>query len=186
MSKEFEALSIIIETLSNDKGRVMCRKELDVLIQALERLESIENADPSTALECLEEISKEEVLFKNRNTIYMGGEKSNSFTYKDTIGNHFKEIEEIKQFLLKAQEMEKEITKYKQIKEQLGCPLEVVERAIKNGIYNGVPEYISAVGLVYMLGRFYLTCFDENGKPDGSYLISEYKKTWWLKEDRSE
>lgn len=64
-------------------------------------------------LEALEEIGKEECLFKNRNTIYMDGEKVNSFTYKDTIGNHFKGIDTIKQALIKKQETEKENAKLK-------------------------------------------------------------------------
>lgn len=64
--------------------------------------------------------------------------------------------------------------------------LDKIEKALKNGIWNGVPEHIQSVGLVYMLGKFYFTCFDENGKPTGSYALSEYKKTWWLEQDRSE
>lgn len=59
----------------------------------------------SKELEILEEISKEEVLFKDRNTVYMGGEKVNSFTYKDTIGNHFKGIEDIKQALIELEQL---------------------------------------------------------------------------------
>jgi len=62
----------------------------------------------------------------------------------------------------------------------------IVEKALINGIWNAVPEYIRAVGLVYMAGRFYLTCFDENGKTTGSYPLIGYKITWWLKKDRSE
>jgi len=38
----YEAFCTIIETLSNDKGRVMCRKELDILGQALQRLDKYE------------------------------------------------------------------------------------------------------------------------------------------------
>lgn len=64
--------------------------------------------------------------------------------------------------------------------------LDKIERALKNGIWNGVPEHIQSVGLVYVLGKFYFTCFDENGRTTGSYPLSEYNKTWWLKEDRSE
>ena len=60
----------------------------------------------SKELEILEDISKEECLFKDRNTIYMGGEKSNSFTHKDTIGNYFKGIEEIKQALQRLEQID--------------------------------------------------------------------------------
>lgn len=103
MSKELEALNKLQHDFGQLKGQelVSC---YETIFNALKRLEAIDNANPSEALEILEEISKEEVLFKNRNTIYMGGEKSNSFTHKDTIGNYFKGIEDIKQSLLKAQE----------------------------------------------------------------------------------
>lgn len=57
-------------------------------------------------LEILEDISKEECLFKNRNTIYMGDEKVNSFTHKDTIGNYFKGIEDIKQALQRLESID--------------------------------------------------------------------------------
>ena len=59
MEKVFKALSIIIEILSDDKGRLMCRKELDVLMQALQRLEAFEKLqeeigmDVLLALKCL-------------------------------------------------------------------------------------------------------------------------------------
>lgn len=80
------------------------------------------------------------------------------------------------------------LAKYRKLEEELGCPFDVVDKALKNGIYNGVPEYISAVGLVY-INNFYgfmLTCFNKNGKQTGCYPTSEYKKTWWLKENHEE
>jgi len=84
--------------------------------------------------------------------------------------------------------------KLEDLEEQLGCPLEVVFKALENGIYiknsiyNGVPEYIRTVGLVYMndMYGFALTCFNEKAEQMGIYLASEYKLTWWLKEDKSE
>lgn len=60
----------------------------------------------SKELEILEAISKEECLFKDRSTIYMGGEKVNSFTWKHTIGVHFKGIEDIKQALQRLEEID--------------------------------------------------------------------------------
>ena len=74
------------------------------------------------------------------------------------------------------------------LEEQLGCPLEVMFKALKSGIYNDVPEYIGTVGLVY-INNFYgfmLTCFNSKGLQTGCYPTSEYKKTWWLKGDKSE
>ncbi len=53
IDRVFESLSIIIETLSDDKGRIMCRKELDVLIQALERLEAFEKLQEEIGMDLL-------------------------------------------------------------------------------------------------------------------------------------
>lgn len=76
--------------------------------------------------------------------------------------------------------------KLEDLEEQLGCPLEVVFKALTNGIYNGVPEHIEAVGLVIVFNNFALTCFDIFGNQTGCYPTNEYKKTWWLKKDKSE
>lgn len=61
-----------------------------------------------TTLDELEEIKDIVVLFKTRNTIYMGGEKSETFNHKNTIGNEFKGIFEDIEKSLKALEIIKE------------------------------------------------------------------------------
>ena len=76
--------------------------------------------------------------------------------------------------------------KYHKIEEQIGCPLEVREQALVNGIYieNIYGELINfKVMLVYKnkeLGYYFRII------NDGYVLLTDYKKTWWLKEDRSE
>ena len=66
--------------------------------------------------------------------------------------------------------------KLEDIEEELGCPLEVIEKALSNGIYIACSEGLC---VVYRYGKM-LTV--------NQYLsvwIKDYKKTWWLKEDRS-
>lgn len=71
-------------------------------------------------------------------------------------------------------------TTYEELSKQLGCPLEVREKALQQGyIYNGFTK------LLYICCRY-----DENGcyltNSCNKYYLKEYKITWWLKEDKSE
>lgn len=67
--------------------------------------------------------------------------------------------------------------KLEDLEEQLGCPFEVIEKAIKNGIYTNVYS-----GICYVTrSDDYLLVSD-----DYDVRLSDYKKTWWLKEDKSE
>ena len=86
----YEAFCKIIETLSNDKGRVMCKKELDILGQALQRLDSIDNVNSNDAIKCLTGLEKEIIQRDGRITDFL--------KIKFDI---------IKQALIKAQEQEK-------------------------------------------------------------------------------
>lgn len=92
----------------------------------------------------------------------------------------------LEQYILKAQERENENARYKQLEEQLGCPLEVRERALTNGIYikNIYGDMVNfKVMLVYKnkeLGYYFRII------NDGAVLLKDYKKTWFLKEDKSE
>lgn len=100
--------------------------------------------------------------------------KENCVHYKQPVGY-------IREALTRLESIDK-------LQKELGCPLEVIFEALKTGTYNGCGEH-HIVGLVYIGGmwnKYMLTCFDEQGKPNGSYPLDEYKKTWWLKEDKSE
>lgn len=76
--------------------------------------------------------------------------------------------------------------KIEDLEEQLGCPLEVLGKALKNGIYRYNKNYEPNFRKEKVLflgnenGRYYITwlgCWTE--------YLDNYKKTWWLKEDRS-
>ena len=81
----------------------------------------------------------------------------------------------IKQALIQAQDLE----------EQLGCPLEVLSTISKNGFYYDygyIPPYrISRIDIFNKEIMYY----DEE-KDCFIVKIENYKKTWWLKEDKSE
>ena len=81
--------------------------------------------------------------------------------------------------------------KLEDIEEDLGCPLEVVFKALKYGIYLKYDKYLFSrckfqkleVSLKYDYGRYLLAPIH---KADFSVSLEDYKKTWFLKEDRSE
>lgn len=69
--------------------------------------------------------------------------------------------------------------KYDQLTEQLGCPVEVVMKALKQDyIYTGKNQTQISISL-------YL---DDAGDVafDGEYKLKDYQKTWWLKRDKTE
>lgn len=75
--------------------------------------------------------------------------------------------------------------KLEDLEEQLGCPLEVVFKALQNGVYYediaNCMKYMP-VDLHLNLEGEYVLYFD-----DEEYLLTKnYKKTWWLKKDKSE
>ena len=71
------------------------------------------------------------------------------------------------------------------LEEQLGCPLEVVFKALINGIYikNIYGEMINfKCRITYKneeLGWYFNII-------NGYVMVKDYKKTWWLKKDKSE
>lgn len=88
----------------------------------------------------------------------------------------------------KCEMVEKELLyaeKYHNLEEQLGCTLEVLFKAL-----NGVIYYMDDECLEYAVNP-YLVKDDKGLAFDifdlGSWVyLSDYKKTWWLKEDKSE
>jgi len=92
-----------------------------------------------------------------------------------------------------------ELHNYKQLEEEIGCPLDIVIRALKDGFYvdkeqvEKEPTWENNKGLVqigcpkyFKLNLWYKTIEVDR---EGHYLeieLSDYKKTWWLKADRSE
>ena len=79
------------------------------------------------------------------------------------------------------EQVEKILLEYEAIKKELGCPLKVVVKALKNGIYypNGNHSKVSL---------HYYNVTKQFGLKDDMIInhLKDYKKTWWLKADRSE
>lgn len=77
------------------------------------------------------------------------------------------------------------------LQEKVGCPLEVIFKALKDGFYD---EY----GALYKADEFYLDYNWLLSNPSDKYLtfnvedtyfefkLIDYKNTWWLREDKSE
>ena len=182
MSKEeLEAFRYIVKELQ----RLITDREyyifniypkVEILEQYFLKMYNLETINPSEALKCLETLGsvcpEEDVSAKE---IF------------------YEEFETIKQALIKAQEQEKENTRYKQLEEQLGCPLEVIEQLFSQDfIYFKYPANVQIMKVKVCKGLSYgtnlgwhVTCIYDNIVFE--YLsLKDYKKTWWLKEDRSE
>lgn len=89
-------------------------------------------------------------------------------------------IEPIKNTLIKS------LTEYEAIKkqkEELGCQLEVFVKALKNGIYyDDKFEHP-----VFILDKDNFKTKDYHLLVTGTIVyLKDYKKTWWLKKDKSE
>lgn len=69
------------------------------------------------------------------------------------------------------------------LEEQIGCPFEVLFRALKDGIYHN--EKFEHPILILDEDSFKENSFNLMVVGTIVYL-KEYKKTWWLKEDKSE
>lgn len=94
--------------------------------------------------------------------------------------------------------------KYKNLEEQLGCPLEVVVKAIRDGIYGFHKIYDGARTEEIEVFEHFEVSFDGYSlwnethyeyNRDEIFKISpilneislyDYKKTWWLKENHEE
>ena len=84
-------------------------------------------------------------------------------------------------------DLEKQLDKYYNIEKQLGCPLEALCKAVENGIYYRRPRLDDEiqktnVRLIHAYNRFGFASDQLLGLLD----LTDYKKIWWLKEDKSE
>lgn len=82
------------------------------------------------------------------------------------------------------QEFINKLGKLEDLEEQIGCPLEVVFKAIYSGIY-----YIYPNGNIVLERSFKLNHYSSGWcliKPKLNFKLEDYKKTWWLKRDKSE
>ncbi len=135
MNKELEALEEIRDFRYGEDKLLVCQTEMySTIKQALQRLESIDNANPSEALEDLEQLAE----MADKCWVSCDVHK-----WKNTI----------KQALIKAQENEKEsayIEKIKTMMKQKDCVLRYIESedcfAVKtilsDGWYKLTPEFV--------------------------------------------
>ena len=73
------------------------------------------------------------------------------------------------------------------LEEELGCPLDIIINACINGFvarYYGDWDNAELDIDRDMVSDFRRKCFTDNYANE--YFWKDYKKTWWLKEDRSE
>lgn len=93
-------------------------------------------------------------------------------------------ISEIK---VKSLNLIKENARYKKLEEELGCPLEkLIQFSRQRTVYTIYGTHTNEIVIVDLnLGRIHISI---NGDINDSYClyIKDYKKTWWLKEDKSE
>lgn len=115
------------------------------------------------------------------------------------------QLEDIKKIGIPSEELFHEVVdellEYKRLEEQVGCPLKVREQALLKGIYyeskgfgnTNLGKTIVCFSKTPKLKLDYEThsylCFEVNSsrnKEKKCLPLSEYKKTWWLKKDKSE
>lgn len=158
---------VIIENDEVNNCLKTIKEQLSTVERALQRLESIENTNPNEALKELENVI-EEITISN-----------------DDLRNTLRTailIAIIKQSLLKSQEQEKEFNEYKQLEEQIGCPLETyVKLHNKAHIYDAKGKSLK---VLHIMGDTVVVRKIPGRKI--FLLLNKYKKTWWLKADKSE
>lgn len=85
-----------------------------------------------------------------------------------------------------TREINNKLGRLEDLEEQIGCPLDVLVKAMTSKIYydiaSGVGEIVQPYLVVNDDGMFVFDTLDDT---DYIYL-NDYKQTWWLKEDRSE
>ena len=94
------------------------------------------------------------------------------------------------------QEFINKLGRIEELEEQIGCPLEVVFKAISNGIYTNWDWYYDEFDINAELSHIDNVYYGVNPfgkisimfgyKKETIIDLKDYKKTWWLKEDKSE
>lgn len=118
-------------------------EDYDVVEQALQRLESIDNASPSEALECLEKVSD-----------YL----NNVYDYKEIIEEVRKDIDTIKQVLLKVQEP-KQYLKWEDLEFEITHKIRILMNGNLYTLFCYDEKYIE---IRTIKGEFILTLDNEN------------------------
>jgi hypothetical protein len=83
--------------------------------------------------------------------------------------------------------VKQELDKYNQLEEQIGCPLKVYCRMIKeDGVFVEKGGQMVRIVPFIQEERFWDIGDIKNNCFGNSYLLSKYKVDWWLKADKSE
>ena len=97
--------------------------------------------------------------------------------------------EKKKQYIRLASRLavDNKLGKLEDLEEQLGCPLEVVVKALKIGIYTNLKNWNREdLTKYFCLNLYNLETEWYLGNPIIFVNLKDYKKTWWLREDKSE
>lgn len=77
------------------------------------------------------------------------------------------------------------LQKYYELEKELGCPVDVLFKALKNNIYYVKDKKILKAKVMNIKSLCYGDILIEYDYGDVVFA-KDYKKTWWLKEDKSE
>lgn len=73
------------------------------------------------------------------------------------------------------------------LEDELGCPLEVLFKALSDRVYNVErKEYVNVSHIQYSFIDHKYEIYATNRNWCGWLAVESYKKTWWLREDKSE
>lgn len=90
----------------------------------------------------------------------------------------------------KIKKLTNKLGEYEDLEEQIGCPLEVIIKAqINKKIYVNSEYYKDKTCEIEISKDNFFPNFEFKSFTDDymyDYYFKDYKKTWWLKEDRSE
>lgn len=192
-------------TFTRKRAEIL-RDNIAEVEQALQRLEAIEkgkntdiidnymafkndNAEPSEALVCLLSIYSfsEDVIYqfeKEYNTVRQALLKAQDNARSEEILQKYYQ-EGITLDSVRA--LKEKNAEYKDLEEEIGCPLDVAFKALKNGIYvaEGTFEKYDVRG-IELRGLSVISKICSYAECDFICYYTDYKKTWWLKEDKSE
>ena len=83
--------------------------------------------------------------------------------------------------------VDNKLGKLEDLEEKLGCPLDVVVKALKIGIYTNLKNWNREdLTKYFCLNLYNLDTEWYLGNPIIFVNLKDYKKTWFLKEDKSE
>lgn len=105
----------------------------------------------------------------------------NRLTKKENNIYTFTHTNEDKQFVV--YDLCKKLGNLEDLEDELGCPLDVVFKALKDGVYKKDESIIFEATLRIYNGEAYL-CQPYDDRLLHKVLLKDYKKTWWLTEDK--